>query len=100
MTYGLQIRNAAGTIVYDSRDSMGGLFIEYLTLAYGSGGGKTYPGLDVAGKTLRWQVIQSGCHLNFTAMTDAGQPRITWDGFLVTGTSAPARATILAIYAV
>ncbi len=76
--YGLQIARADGTIVFDSRNAQGGVFVSIETLAGGSSGTKTYTGSDIAGTTLRYQIHGAGSH-DFSIGNDgSGNPTLTY----------------------
>lgn len=79
MSHGLQVRNAAGELIFDSPSQFGGIFVEALVVPYGESGVKSYDQLDLQGRTLRYQWAVAGSH-DFTTGSAAGVPYISWVG--------------------
>jgi hypothetical protein len=76
MPAGLQIRNAAGVLVFDSTTAVGGVFLDFKTYPGASTEVLTFP--DFAGATP--SIIHTGrggTDPNVTVDTTLGYPRVT-----------------------
>ena len=95
MSYGLQIYKSDGvTLLFDSSQVVGGVFLGQETFTSASSGTYTYPQTWLTNRTLRAQIVQAGNHTIVYDMNGA-QPRVTWTAY---STSKP-RATIYTLWA-
>lgn len=95
MTFGINIANAVGTIVFNS-DTIGGVYVETLSVAYGNTGSKTYT--DYPGRTLRiFQLSTYGCHTFTTSVDGSGYPVFSWTAFTTTKVHSASSFHIFAV---